>query len=63
MKIPEDKQFLLAQREKGRKGAMVGRDETLARKEKQVGKRIEKILARQQTSKENEKGQNDRKKG
>ena len=47
MKIPEDKQLLLAQREKVRKGAMVGRDEKLARKEKQVVKRLEKTLARQ----------------
>ncbi|KAK2726251.1 hypothetical protein QYM36_000640 [Artemia franciscana] len=60
MKIPEDKQFLLAQREKGRKGAMVGGDEKLA-EEKQVVKRLEKTLARQQTSKEREKGQNDSK--
>ena len=59
MKIPEDKQFLLAQREKGRKGAMVGRDEKLDGKEKQVVKRLEETLARQQTSKEREKGQND----
>jgi len=61
MKIPEDKQFLLSQREKGRKGAILGRDEKLARKEKQAVRRLEKTLARQQTSKEREKGQNDSK--
>ncbi|KAK2727043.1 hypothetical protein QYM36_007784 [Artemia franciscana] len=36
MSIQEDKDFLLAQREKGRRGSMVGVDETLACKEKRV---------------------------
>ncbi|KAK2713450.1 hypothetical protein QYM36_009353 [Artemia franciscana] len=40
---------------------MVGRDEKLAGKEKQVVKRLEKTLVRQQTSEEREKGQNDSK--
>ncbi|KAK2708513.1 hypothetical protein QYM36_014199, partial [Artemia franciscana] len=38
MSIQEDKDFLLAQREKGRRGSMVGVDETLACKEKRVAK-------------------------
>ena len=46
MKIQEDKEFLLAQREKGRKGAMVGGDEKLAGEEKQVVKRLNKTLVR-----------------
>ncbi|KAK2725446.1 hypothetical protein QYM36_000064 [Artemia franciscana] len=36
MSIQEDKDFLLAQREKGRRGSMVGVDETQACKEKRV---------------------------
>jgi len=39
MKIEEDKQFLLAQREDGRRGTMGGVDKVLAAKEKRIEKR------------------------
>jgi len=39
MKIEEDKQFLLAQREEGHRGSMGGVDKMLADKEKRVKKR------------------------
>ncbi|KAK2721327.1 hypothetical protein QYM36_003567 [Artemia franciscana] len=48
MSIQEDKDFLLAQREKGRRGSMVGVDETLACKEKRVSEREQQTLKRRQ---------------
>lgn len=44
--IPEDREFLLAQREKGRRGSMVGVDAKLAAKEKRSAERQEQMLAR-----------------
>lgn len=41
MKIQEDKNFLLQQREKGRPGSMGGIDVTLVRKQKRKAKRLE----------------------
>ena len=40
IKVDEDKEFLLAQREKGRRGSIAGRDKTLARKEDREAKRL-----------------------
>ncbi|KAK2702108.1 hypothetical protein QYM36_019238 [Artemia franciscana] len=48
MSIQEEKDFLLAQREKGRRGSMVGVDETLACKEKRVSEREQQTLKRRQ---------------
>ncbi|KAK2706392.1 hypothetical protein QYM36_016436 [Artemia franciscana] len=48
MSIQEDKDFLLAQREKGRRGSMVSVDETLACKEKRVSEREQQTLKRRQ---------------
>ncbi|KAK2727011.1 hypothetical protein QYM36_007756 [Artemia franciscana] len=48
MSIQEDKDFLLAQREKGRRGSMVGVDETPACKEKRVSEREQQTLKRRQ---------------
>ncbi|KAK2717035.1 hypothetical protein QYM36_007247 [Artemia franciscana] len=48
MSIQEDKDFLLAQREKGRRGSMVGVDETLPCKEKRVSEREQQTLKRRQ---------------
>ena len=44
----EDKDFLLAQREKGRRGSMAGVDVVLAAREKRASQREEKLLARRQ---------------
>jgi len=45
--LQEDKDFLLAQREKGRRGSMAGVDKTLAAKDKRASERDEQVLARQ----------------
>ena len=44
--LQEDKDFLLAQREKGRRGSMAGLDKKLAAKEKRAFEREEQMLAR-----------------
>ena len=48
MTIEEDKQFLLAQREKGRRGSMVGLDAKLAAKEQRAKERHDAAVARRQ---------------
>ena len=50
--LQEDKDFLLAQQEKGRRGSMAGVDEKLAAKEKRVSDREKKMLARRQQMKQ-----------
>ena len=40
IKIDEDKEFLLAQQDKGRRGSIASRDKTLARKEDRKAKRL-----------------------
>ena len=50
--LQEDKDFLLAQQEKGRRGLMAGVDEKLAAKEKRVSDREKKMLARRQQMKQ-----------
>lgn len=42
MKIPEDKDFLIQQRQKGRPGSMLGVDQKLAHKEKSQQERMER---------------------
>ena len=44
--LQEDKDFLLAQREKGRRGSLAGVDVKLATKEKMVSKREDQMVAR-----------------
>ena len=46
--ILEDREFLLAQREKGRRGTMTGMDIKLARKTKRKAKRMSKHASREQ---------------
>ena len=48
MTIQEDKDFLLAQRKKGRQGSMVGTDLKLAAKEKRAEERQKQMLSRHQ---------------
>src|SRR6218665_1820610 len=50
--IPEDKAFLLAQREKGRRGMMSGVDVYLAKKEKEKARKNENYQARMQKQKD-----------
>lgn len=45
--IPEDREFLIAQREEGRRGSMVGIDVSLTRKEKKKLEMKEKLVDRQ----------------
>jgi hypothetical protein len=52
IKIEEDRQFLLAQREKGRIGSMAGVDTSLARKEKKATAKQEKRLQFERKQKE-----------
>ena len=44
IKIPEDKAFLIAQREKGRRGLMVGVDVSVAKKEEAQAKKAKTQL-------------------
>src|SRR6218665_2823311 len=50
--IPEDKAFLLAQREKGRRGMMSGVDVSLAKKEKAKARKHKNYQARMQKQKD-----------
>jgi len=52
--VPEDRDFLLAQREPGRRGSMAGVDMTLAAKEKRAAERGEILLARRRRAVEYE---------
>ena len=59
MTVVEDKEFLLAQREKGRRGSMAGVDVKLAAKEKRSADKREQMLARQQQMEDLQKRQSE----
>lgn len=58
--VAEDREFLIAQREKGRRGSMAGVDAKLAAKEKRSTVRQEQMLARQQRMKDLQRRQNEK---
>ena len=45
--ISEDREFLLAQREKGRRGTMAGLDTTLMKKEKRASQKRDKLVVKE----------------
>ena len=57
--VAEDREFLLAQREKGRRGSMAGIDTKLAAKEKRTVARQEQLLARQHRMEDLQRKQNE----
>ena len=57
--VAEDREFLLAQREKGRRGSMAGTDTKLAAKEKRTVARQEQLLARQHRMEDLQRKQNE----
>lgn len=60
IQIDEDRQFLLLQREKGRRGSMSGVDAILDAKEKRSAMRQEELLARRQRMEDLQRRQNER---
>jgi hypothetical protein len=58
--VAEDREFLLAQREKGRRGSMAGTDTKLAAKEKRTVARQEQLLARQHRMNDLQRKQNEK---